>query len=292
MGLLLALGLAGAPRLEAQAPEAPRGRVLLGFTGERYTGGDTLKEWSLGMELFLDDRGPWMASVATLDAPGGRGTYWKVGKEIGFGAASWVWIGAGAGSRSDFLPRTRGEVEAHLSPGGPWGLGVLATWSRYADSEQVWIYQAGPTWSGEAWQVQARWQLARPDPGGSLSGGLLELRWGPQRLRRWHSLLLGAGEGLLDSQQPGSAMIQPVSTAAASLVLQGGPGGSGGGTGSGPGRRGRIEPAATAGRELLVSSAHHMPIGGGFSLRLDLGWGQRQGEFSLWTAGLQIIRTF
>lgn len=284
LALLLASLAAGA----VEPLEQPVGRLTLGAYEDRFS--DATGTWKgrfLAADWFRDSHGPWSASVAQAQRPEGTGTTFMLAKEHGFGDPSWIWGGLSLGSGADFLPRFRADLEANLGLGGRWGLALGGAWNRFQDGFTTAVVQAGPSWTGAAWSGSLRAQsISYGSGGGSDTGLLADLRWGASSLRRWHTLKLAWGRGIIDSLQPGGGV-------ASSGATTGGSTGSGRGRGKGIGTAG-VDGSSTgsAPLELILSTTSHIPLTRRFALKAEAGWGKRDGQFVVFSGGLQAVYTF
>lgn len=279
-----------------EAPERPTARVGLGAFIDRYS--DTTgswKGWILTGDWFHDDHGPWSFSVVGTERPEGKGTQFTVAKDHAFGESSGVWASLSAGTGADFVPSFRGDVDLTLGVSGPWEFGVEGAWSRFRGGSTTTLFQAGPGWVGEVWSASARVQQMRYLPGqASDTGYLLNLRWGARNLRRWHSVRVGWGQGILDSLQPGG------SNSTITGYYGGSGSGTGGGWGHGPGSGGTgtstTDPSTGTAypslNEFILTTTSHIPFSKRLAIRVDLGWGQRESQFKMWTGSIQTLVTF
>lgn len=292
--LLLAL-LPGLGLMAQDATETPTVRVGLGAFTDRFSDATgTWKGWLANAEWYRDASGPWSLSVAGTQRPEGRGTLAMVGKETAVGELSWVWVSAGGGTGADFLPSFRGNLDLSLGLDPTWSLEVGGFYNRFRDGSGTTVLQAGPGWKGEVWSATLRVQQLRYTPDSlTETGYLFDLRWGAHNLKRWHSLRLGWGEGVLDALQPGGSL------SSTSMTVYGG---------SGSGRRrgaGGTTTSTTTSttvtttqwvypsvKESLVGMSHHLPITPRFALRLDASWGRREGQFTVWSGTVQTLVSF
>ncbi len=284
----LALCFAGLALGAFEPLDKPTGRITAGAYEDRFS--DATGRWKgqfLTAEWFRDDHGPWSASIARSQRPEGSGTTFMIAKEHGFSDTTWISGGVSAGSGADFLPTFRLDLDGNLGLQGPWGLGLGAAWSRFSDGISTTLLQAGPSWTGEVWSASLRAQaLSYGSGGGSDAGAIADLRWGASSLRRWHSVKLAWGRGIIDSLQPGGGF-----TAAAGGTSTGTGSGRGRGKGSsGPGLEGASSTAAPL--ELLASTAAHLPLTRHFALKAEAGWGRREGQFVVFSGSLQAVFTF
>lgn len=282
----LALCFAGLALGAFEPLDKPTGRITAGAYEDRFS--DTTGSWKgqfLTAEWFRDAYGPWSASIARSQRPEGSGTTFVVAKEHGFSDTTWVSAGVSAGSGADFLPTFRADLDGNLGLQGPWGLGLGAAWSRFSDGVSTSLLQAGPSWTGEVWSASLRGQwLSYGSGGGSDAGAIADLRWGASSLRRWHSVKLAWGRGILDSQQQGGSF---ASTGTAAST------GSGRGRGKGGSVLGLDGTAASAGPlEMLASTAAHLPLTRHLALKAEAGWGKREDQFVVFTGSLQAVFTF
>lgn len=297
MPRLLVLCLAAA-FLGAQEPEPPTARVGVGAFTDRYTDASgTWKGWSLSGEWFRDEHGPWVFSAVGTSRPEGTGTLFTVGKEHAFGESSSVWASLGGGTGAEFTPSFRSDVDLNLGLSGGWALGLEGAWTRFPGGSSTALFQAGPAWLGENWSASARVQQVRYLPGQYTDTGYLtDLRWGTNNLRRWHSLRVAWGQGVIDAMQVGGSV-------SAGLFSGGSGSGSGGGWGHGPGSgaggTGTSTTTSTTAsvsyprlNELLISISSHVPISKRFAIRANLAWGQRESQYKLWSVNLQTLITF
>ena len=270
------------------APQHPTARLSLGgFTDSYSDSTGTWKGWAIAGEWFRDDHGPWSLSAVGTQRPEGKGTLFTLAKDHSFGESSWVWASVGVGTGADFVPTFRGNVDLNLGVSGPWSMGLEAGWNRFRDGSSTFLLQAGPGWLGETWSASVRVQQLRYLPGEfSDTGYLADLRWGTNNLRRWHSLRVGWGQGIIDSLQPGGSY--------STSTMYGG-----GGRGRGPGSGGTGTYSVTTTQynypklnEYLISTSSHVPITKRFALRADLAWGQRETQFKMWSANIQTLITF
>ena len=269
-----------------EPPDRPAGRIGLGTFTERYSDATgTWKGWALTGEWFRDEKGPWSFTAVETQRPEGKGTQFTLAKEHAFGESSWVWAGLSTSTGADYLPRFRADVDLNLGISGPWGLGLEGAWNRFSDGSSATMLQAGPSWVGEDWSASARIQQMRYVPGqDSDTGFLTDLRWGAHNLRRWHSLRIAWGRGIIDSLQPGGGTSTTINT---------GGGGHGRGSGSaGTGTSTTLGMTYPKLNEFLVSTASHVPITKHFAIRSDLAWGQRETQFKMWSGSLQALFTF
>lgn len=291
LALLPALGL-----MAQESPATPTIRMGLGtFTDQFSDSTGTWKGWLANAEWYRDASGPWSLSVAGSQRPEGRGTLAMLGKETAVGDLSWLWVSAGGGSGADFLPTFRGNLDLSLGLDTSWSLEVGGFYNRFRDNSTTIVLQAGPGWKGEVWSASLRLQQVRYAPDSvTETGYLFDLRWGAHNLKRWHSLRLGWGEGVLDALQPSGSL----STVSTTFY-----GGSGSGRRRGAG--GSTTPNTTTPttgtttqwiypsvKESLVGMTHHLPITPGFALRLDASWGRREGQFTVWSGTVQTLVSF
>jgi YaiO family outer membrane protein len=268
--------------------ESPAGRLTVGTYADRFSDATgTWKGWLLSADLYRDSHGPWSASVVRNQRPEGTGTTFMVAKEHGFNDVSWVWAGLSAGSGADFIPKFRVSLDSNLGLGGPWGLGLGGAWSRFNEDYSVAMVQAGPSWMGAAWSASARIQQVSDGSGGSDTGYFIDLRWGGDNLRRWHSLRVAGGRGIIDSLQPGGSLSTSTVTVGTGGVNGRGRGGSGSGSGSS-----YTSSSWSAPNEFLASTTSHFPLTSRLALKAELGWGRREGQFNLWSGSLQAVFTF
>ena len=284
----LALCFAGLALGAFEPLDKPTGRITAGAYEDRFS--DATGRWKgqfLTAEWFRDDHGPWSASMARSQRPEGSGTTFMIAKEHGFSDTTWISGGVSKGSGADFLPTLRLDLDGNLGLQGPWGLGLGAAWSRFSDGISTTLLQAGPSWTGEVWSASLRAQaLSYGSGGGSDAGAIADLRWGASSLRRWHSVKLAWGRGIIDSLQPGGGF-----TAAAGGTSTGTGSGRGRGKGSsGPGLEGASSTAAPL--ELLASTAAHLPLTRQLALKAEAGWGRREGQFVVFSGSLQAAFTF
>ena len=276
-----------------EVPDRPTARVGLGAFTDRYSDATgSWKGWTLTADWFHDDHGPWGFSVVGTERPEGKGTQFTVSKDHAFGESSEVWVGLSAGTGADFVPSFRGDVDLTLGISGPWEWGLVGAWNRFRDGSSTTLFQAGPGWVGEVWSASARIQQMRYLPGkDSDTGYLVDFRWGAHNLSRWHSVRLGWGRGILDSLQPGG------STSTITGYYGGGGGGGGWGHGPGSGGAGTTPPSSTVTpypsfNEFIFSTTSHVPFSKRFAIRVDLGWGQRESQFKMWTGSIQTLISF
>lgn len=278
--------------LQAQAePGTPVLRAGVGGFTDRHS--DGTGAWTgqiLTADWFRDATGPWSFAAVRTQRPEGVATQITLGKDQTLGEASWGWFALGAGAGADFAARFRAEADLDLAVAGPWSLGLGAAWNAFGGGDSTLRLQAGPGWKGEVWSASLRVQHLRYQPGGFADTGFLaDLRRGASNLKRWHSLRVAWGRGILEALESG--------------------GGMGGGTTSSAGtgrgwRRGTVVPAAGTGtdaaavvteeapKEFLATFTSHLPLSRRVALRLEGGWGRREGQFNLWTAGAQVLVSF
>ncbi|MCE1228367.1 MAG: YaiO family outer membrane beta-barrel protein, partial [Firmicutes bacterium] len=281
-----------------EAEHAPKVRIGLGgYTDQFSDATGTWKGWTANVEWFRDSSGPWSLALATSQRPEGRGTLATLGEETAFGDWSWIWVSVGSGSGDNFLPSFRGNLDMSLGINEAWSLELGGFYNRFRDGSSTTILQAGPGWKGKVWSSTLRLQQVKYDPGGDSNLGVLfDLRWGADNFRRWHSLRLGWGEGVLDALQTGGSLSVTTST------FYGGGGGGGRGWGGGTGGTGTTGTTGTtvtttqwvypSAKEALVGFSSHLPFNDHFALRLDVSWGQRQGYFTVWSGAIQTVVTF
>lgn len=278
--------LLAATSLAAQdAGERPTGRISVGAFTDRYSDATgTWKGWTLGGDWYHDEHGPWSFSAVRTQRPEGTGTQFTLGKDHTFGENSSFSAGLGVGTGAAFVPRFRADVDVSLGLAGPWGLGLGAAWNRFDDGYSTTVLQAGPSWTGEVWSASARVQQLRYLPGQeSDTGYLVDLRWGAHNLRRWHSVRVAWGQGIIDSLQPGGST---------SSVTSAGGWGRGRGAAAATGTTTTTVTTYPVLDEFLVTTSSYIPLAKHFALRGDLGWGQRESQFKLWTGTLQAVFTF
>lgn len=286
LALLPVLGLA------AENPQdPPTVRIGLGaFTDQFSDATGTWKGWVASANWYRDASGPWSLSVAGTQRPEGRGTLAMVGKETAVGELSWLWVSAGGGTGADFLPSFRANVDLGLGLDAAWSLDLGGVYNRFRDGSSTTVLQAGPGWKGEAWSASLHLQQVLYAPGGDTDTGfLLDLRWGAHNLKRWHSLRLGWGEGVLDALQPGGSLSTSTTT------LGGGSGrrwGTGGTSTSTPTSVTTTQWVYPSVKETLVGMTHHLPVTDRLALRLDASWGRREGQFTVWSGTLQTLVSF
>ena len=263
--------------------DKPIGRISAGAFEDRFS--DATGTWKgqfLTAEWFRDGHGPWSASIARTQRTEGSGTTFMVAKEHGFSDTTWVWGGVSASSEADFLPTFRLDLDANVGLRGPWGIGLGAAWNRFSDGLSTTLLQAGPSWTGEVWSASVRAQLlSYGSGGGSDAGAIGDLRWGASSLRRWHSVKLALGRGIIDSLQPGGSFAAAGATGGTS---------TGRGRGKGGGLLGLDGSASPL--ELLASTATHLPLNRHVALKAEAGWGKRDGQFVVFSGSLQAVFTF
>ena len=284
---VLFLALMGPTLCAAEPLEQPVGRIALGSFVDHFS--DATGTWKglvLSGEWYRDSHGTWSAAVSTSQRPEGTGTTFMISKEHGFGGSTWVWGGFSAGSGADFMPRFRADFDSNLELKGPWGVGVGAFWSRFSGDQSVGMLQGGPSWKGEDWSASARLQQIWYGSGGGSDTGILgDLRWGSDNLRRWHSLRVAWGKGILDSVQPGGSL-------SSTGVTVGTGTGRGKGKGSGTGGSYSFLSGGDSPNEFLASTSTHIPLTRSLALKTEVGWGKREGQFNLWTGSVQVLYTF
>jgi YaiO family outer membrane protein len=271
-----------------EAPTRPTARVSVGtFTDSYSDSTGTWKGWTLNGAWFRDDQGPWSFSAVGTQRPEGKGTLFAVAKDHAFGESSWVYASLGTGTGADFVPTFRGNIDLSLGLSGPWSMGLETAWNRFRDGSTTTLLQAGPAWLGEDWSASARVQQLRYQPGRDAETGCLaDLRWGTHNLRRWHSLRIGWGRGVIDA-------LQPSGTSYTSTTYSGGGRGNGVGTGiTGTTATTVTQTSYPSYKEFLVSTSSHIPITSRLAIRADLAWGQRETQFKVWSGSLQAIVSF
>ncbi len=285
MPKLILLLLASAALAAQDTPERPTARVAVGTFSDHFSDSSgTWKGWVVSGDWFHDAHGPWSFSAVGTRRPEGNGTLFSLSKDHTFGENSSLTAGLSVGTGADFVPRFRGDLDLALGLQGPWSLGLAGAWNSFGGGASTTLIQAGPAWTGEVWSASARVQQLRYLPGRETDlAWLLDVRWGASNLERWHSVRLAWGHGIIDSLQPGGS----TSSVTSSL---------GGGWGRGQGGGGTQVTTTTTTypnlQEIMVGTTSHLPLSRRLALRMDLGWGQRESQFTLWTGTLQAVMTF
>lgn len=279
----LALCFAGLALGAFEPLEKPIERISIGAYEDRFS--DATGTWKgqfLTAEWFRDAHGPWAASIARSQRPEGTGTTFMVAKEHSFNDITWVSGSVSFGSGADFVPSFRLDFDGNLGLQGNWGFGLGAAWNRFPDGLSTTLLQAGPSWTGDVWSASLRAQLlSYGSGGGSDVGAIADLRWGASSLRRWHSVKLAWGRGIIDSLQAGG-----------SFTTTGSSGSTGGGRGRGKGGGPLGVEGSAAPQELLASTVAHIPLTRHFALKAEAGWGKREGQFVVFSGSLQAVLTF
>lgn len=314
LGLALATVLWAADGGEDGGP-SPLEVGVGGFTQRFSEGSDPWQGWLLDVAFGTTDRS-WQLSVVGHDRPEGKGTFVWLSKTFDFGEASWIALGAGAGTGAAYLPQGRFEMELHLEASQGLGFGFLGALGRFQDGLEVRTLQAGPSWTGSDWSVSARFQRLDYEPdGGYDQGYLLDIRKEVGERGAWHSLRLGYGHGILESLQGSAGVTGPTgSWGGASYGGFGsggwnrGPGSSQGGGPRGAGPRlaplretGAISLQALAGtlvdegplpKERMVTLLSNWPLRAGMFLRTEVSWGDREGLYHTLGGTVQVIVRF
>lgn len=291
--LLLPLSLALSAQEEPFPFDLPEPATLTrvavgGYVQALSNGWGRWKGWTLEGTVYPAHGAPWTVSATGFDRPEGKGTLFSAGKVLLFGGASSALVALSAGTNTDILPRLRGDLDVRLDAGSGWKLDLAGALSRFADSQEVRILQAGPAYQGQGWSCSVRLQQLSYQPGGDTdTGGILNLRFGSSDFGTWHNLRLAAGRGILESTASGGGLSSSATVTASSYGSRYRWGGGMMGTPILP-AGGAVSPP----QERLASLTGHWPLTDRFALKAEATWGEKVSVYRLWGGSLQMVMTF
>lgn len=140
---------------------------------------------------YVKNGGPWIGSIVTSDRHEGKGEVFSLGKYFNF-PVGYAFIGAGAGTGANFLPRYQASANLNVKiaeTGLLLGGGVLRT--EVPDGHRDLLLQAGPTFYYNNFIYTYQYLRNRSDPNAHIGiSHLLDLRHGNSDFAPWQSLTL------------------------------------------------------------------------------------------------------
>ncbi|HEX9080749.1 MAG TPA: YaiO family outer membrane beta-barrel protein [Holophagaceae bacterium] len=270
-------------------------RVAVGGYDQSFSDGyGQWKGWTVEGTIYPGRRGPWQFAAVGFDRPEGKGTLFSAGKYLLLGKASTLYLGIGAGTNTDILPRGRVDADLHLDVAAGWKFDLAGAVSRFAGSDEIRMVQAGPAYEGQNWSVAAWVQQLQYEPGGDTdTGGILNFRIGGNDFSRWHNLRLAWGRGIIESTASGGGL----SSMSTSMTMTMGGSGYGGrwgrgGTGTTTTTTTTVYWTASRPQERLASLSGHWPLTDALALKGEATWGEKVSTYRFWGGSLQLVVTF